>query len=111
MAGTVESVGNTSNFAMYTDQKSFSPKLDLTGTISISKTQDFTFGLHGIYSRNLYNRTYSEQDYETGSYESEMPEDFSCRPSIICPRESIHFRSSCSIFIMCGMRNMRAAIR
>lgn len=71
MAGTVESVGHASNFAMYTDQKSFSPKLDLTGTIPLSKTQDFTFGLHGTYSRNLYNRTYSEQDYETGSYESE----------------------------------------
>ena len=110
MAGTVESVGHASNFAMYTDQKSFSPKLDLTGTIPLSKTQDFTFGLHGTYSRNLYNRTYSEQDYETGSYRSENAGGFQLSAMLTSPRESIHFRPSCSIFIMCGMRNL-AAIR
>lgn len=74
--GAVQTVNNSSDFTMSTDQKSLSPKLDLTGTIPISKTQNFTFGLHGTYSRNLYNRTYLEQKFETDSYESENAGSF-----------------------------------
>lgn len=71
VAGTVRTGDEASTFTTSTDQKSLSPKLDLTGTIPLSKTQSFTFGLHGTYSRNLYNRTYREPDFESGSYESE----------------------------------------
>ncbi len=71
IAGTIQENGHTSTFMTSTDQKSLSPKLDLTGTIPISKTQEFTFGVHGTYAHNKYNRTYSEQDFLSGSYESE----------------------------------------
>lgn len=71
VAGTVRTGDEASTFTTSTDQKSLSPKLDLTGTFPLSNTQSFTFGLHGTYSRNLYNRTYVEPDFESYSYESE----------------------------------------
>ncbi len=71
IAGTVRTDDAASTFTTTTDQKSLSPKLDLTGTLPLSKTQSFTFGLHGTYSHNLYNRTYAEPNFESGSYESE----------------------------------------
>ncbi|MDO4189804.1 MAG: hypothetical protein Q4D29_12545 [Lachnospiraceae bacterium] len=64
--GSVESTYTTS-----ISNKTLSPKLDFNGEFSLSKTQTISFGLHGIYYRNDYNRLYAERttEYITNSAE------------------------------------------
>ncbi len=40
--------------------KSFSPKIDLNGEVSIDPSNTLTWGVHGVYSHNKYDREYSE---------------------------------------------------
>lgn len=60
-----------STYTTSTSNKTLSPKLDINGEFAFSNTQTISFGLHGIYYRNDYNRLYVERatEYLTNSIE------------------------------------------
>lgn len=69
-----EAITNGSEESTYitsTSNKTLSPKLDINGEFALSNTQTISFGLHGIYYRNDYNRLYADRttEYLTNSIE------------------------------------------
>lgn len=69
-----EAITNGSEESTYitsTSNKTISPKLDINGEFALSNTQTISFGLHGIYYRNDYNRLYADRtnEYLTNSIE------------------------------------------
>lgn len=58
-------------YSSSTNSKSASPKIDLNGEFSINPSNTLTWGVHGIYSHNKYNRLYSEslEEYLTDGRE------------------------------------------
>lgn len=65
-SGTVEdNLGNRTDYVSRSSGKSLSPKLDLNGQFSLGEGRSLAFGLHGTYSRNAYDHTYTEQPYES----------------------------------------------
>lgn len=61
-----ESIGDAhDDFSRISDQRSLSPKIDLNGQYNLTRTQYLSFGLHGIYSRNIYERGYFVKDFSS----------------------------------------------
>lgn len=50
--------------ASSTTSKSISPKIDLNGELSMDSASTLTWGVHGVYSHNKYDRLYSESPDE-----------------------------------------------
>lgn len=69
--GWITSKDVTSNFCSFVKQENYAPKLDITGNIPITKTKSLTFGVHGKYIHNTYDRAYEEQSFSTNINEVE----------------------------------------
>lgn len=50
--------------ASFSNSKSISPKIDLNGEVSLNPANTLSWGIHGKYSHNRYDRWYSESDEE-----------------------------------------------
>lgn len=74
--GTLQENEILSSFETNVEQNSISPKLDLNGNIPLSKTENFSFGLHGKYFYNTYKRCYIELPFESKNKEMEKAADF-----------------------------------
>jgi hypothetical protein len=73
---TEKGTGFISQFSTQSKQHSIAPKLDLNGEIPLSDNENLSLGLHGKYSHNTYDRQYTEQSFESVTYESENVGDF-----------------------------------
>ena len=58
------------------EQYNLSPKLDLNGNIPLSDNENISFGLHGKYSHNTYDRYYEELPFKSEITESENVGEF-----------------------------------
>ena len=66
----------SSQFESRTKQNNLSPKLDFNGNIPLSDTENLSFGLHGKYSHNTYDRSYKELPFHSEIAESEDVGEF-----------------------------------
>lgn len=66
----------SSLFDTRTAQNNIAPKLDFNGNIPLSDTENLSFGLHGRYSHNTYDRNYREAPFKSEVHESENVGDF-----------------------------------
>lgn len=69
--GTINQNGGLMEYTSHIDSKSISSRFDLTGQFTTRRSHSFTYGLHGAYSRNRYNRVYDEVAFASTTRETE----------------------------------------
>ncbi len=74
--GTFDENGTPYSFDTEAKQGSLSPKLDLNAIVPLSDARQLTFGIHGKYSRNTYDRNYEEPSFASATHEVENHGNF-----------------------------------